>query len=105
MKKALKALTAVGTAALAVVGGICVYRKFFAKDEEFDELFEEDDLDETEDEILAFDSEDEIFEDEEITASAQKDSVEESLEKAEAPSAEEVVAVEAGCAEEDTDKE
>ena len=34
MKKTLKALTAVGTAALAVVGGICVYRKFFSKDEE-----------------------------------------------------------------------
>lgn len=83
MKKVLKTLTAIGTTALAVVGGICVYRKFFAKDEELDEVFEEDELmDEAEEEVPAFDSEEEIFEEEE------------------APSAEEVVAVEAGCPEE-----
>lgn len=105
MKKVFKTLTAVGTAALAVVGGICVYRKFFAEDEELDEIFEEDELDETEDEILAFDSEEEIFEEDEVAVPVQDDAVEEAAEKAEAPSAEEVVAVEAGCAEEDADKE
>lgn len=92
MKKVLKTLTAIGTTALAVVGGICVYRKFFAKDEELDEVFEEDELmDEAEEEVPAFDSEEEIFEEEEAAAPA---------EEAEAPSAEEVVAVEAGCPEE-----
>lgn len=84
MKKALKALTAVGTAALAVIGGICVYRKFFAKDEELDEVFDEDVLDEAEDDVIVFDSEEEIFEEDETAA----------------PTTDEVVAVEAGCPEE-----
>ena len=36
MKKAFKALTTLGGAALAVIGGIFVYRRFFAKEEELE---------------------------------------------------------------------
>ena len=94
MKKVLKTLTALCTTALAVVGGICVYRKFFAKDEELDEVFDDDEVFEEDDEVVAFESEDEIFEDEETVAAP----AEEAPAK-EAPSAEEVVSVEAGCSE------
>lgn len=71
MKKALKALTTLGTAVLAVIGGICVYRKFFAKDQELDEMFDEEDVSaDTEEEVKAFDDDSEIFEDEDAPAEA-----------------------------------
>ena len=50
MKKVLKTLTAVGTAALAVVGGVYIFRKFFAKEEELDEAFDDEELFEDEEE-------------------------------------------------------
>lgn len=66
MKKLVKALTAIGTAALAVAGGVLIFRKFFAKDEELDEAFDDEELfeEETEDSVKAFEDESEIFEDE-----------------------------------------
>jgi len=67
MKKVLRTLTAVGTAALAVVGGIYIFRKFFAKEEELDEAFDDDELfeeDPEEEDDNAFDIEEEIFEEE-----------------------------------------
>lgn len=67
MKKIVKTLTAVATASLAVIGGVYVFRKFFAKDEELDEAFDDEELFEAEsedDDIAAFDDESEIFEDE-----------------------------------------
>lgn len=71
MKKALKALTTLGTAALAVVGGICIYRKFFAKDNELDDMFDDEEVfEDTEEEVKAFDDESEIFEDEDTPAEA-----------------------------------
>lgn len=71
MKKFLKMLTALCTAALAIIGGLVIYQKFFKKDGEFDEDFDEDFDDEElfeedeEDDVSAFDNEDEIFEEEE----------------------------------------
>jgi hypothetical protein len=68
MKKLLKTITAVGTAALAVVGGLYIFRTFFNKDEELDEVFDDEELfdedTDTEEEVEAFDDESEIFEDE-----------------------------------------
>lgn len=65
MKKALKTLTALGTAALAVIGGLFLYRKFFLAEDDLDEDFDEDEeLFEDEDDLTAFDSEEEIFEEE-----------------------------------------
>ncbi|MBS6396231.1 MAG: hypothetical protein KH452_03625 [Clostridiales bacterium] len=77
MKKLFKALTTIGTAALAVVGGIYVYRKFFTKDEELDEAFDDEEVfeDTEEDEVPAFDSEDEIFEDEETPVTVSEEAV------------------------------
>lgn len=78
MKKLLRALTAVGTAALAVTGGICIYQKFFKKDEELDdafddeELFDEDQDDAEEDEVESFDTEEEIFAEESEAAPAEE---------------------------------
>lgn len=70
MKKVLKMLTAAGTAALAVVGGLFIYQKFFGKEEDFDEDFD-DDFDDDElfeedgaEDVTAFDDEEEIFEEE-----------------------------------------
>ena len=67
MKKALKALMTLGGAALAVVGGVFVYRRFFANEEEPEEDFDDEELFEEEDadEIDAFVEEEEIFEEEE----------------------------------------
>lgn len=71
MKKALKTLTTLGTAVLAVVGGICVYRKFFAKDKELDDMFDDEEVfEDSEEEVKAFDDESEIFEDEDTPAEA-----------------------------------
>ena len=66
MKKIVKTLATLFAAVLAVIGGLYVYRRFFAKDEELDEAFDEDNTacGEDEDEVNAFDTEDEIFEDE-----------------------------------------
>lgn len=78
MKKALKALTTIGGTALAIIGGVFVYRRFFQK-EELEEAFEDEELFEEEeaDDIAAFDDEEEIFEDEETTASSADISFEE----------------------------
>ncbi len=75
MKKALKALMTLGGAALAVVGGVFVYRRFFANEEELEEDFDDEELFEEEDEIDAFVEEEEIFEEEESadTASEKED--------------------------------
>ena len=67
MKKLLKTLMTLLAAVCAVIGGLYVYRRFFAKDEELDEVFDEDnaaDDDEEEDrakqrDIRAFVDEDE----------------------------------------------
>ena len=74
MKKFWKTVAFLGTAALAVTGGICLIRKFFNPDEELedfddDDLFEEDE-DDT-DEVEAFDNDAEIFEDEAKEAPAE----------------------------------
>lgn len=55
MKNIMKVLAAIGTAAAAAVGGFYLYRKFFAKDEELDDVFDDDedeDFDEDEEEIF-----------------------------------------------------
>ena len=70
MKKLLKTLMTLLAAVCAVIGGLYVYRRFFAKDEELDEergfefqyVFDDDE----EEEVSAFDTEEEIFEDEDI---------------------------------------
>lgn len=69
MKKFINTLMTIGGAALAIFGGICLYRKYFQKEDDFDEDFDDDDLfedldesEEDEEEIKAFDSEEEIFE-------------------------------------------
>lgn len=71
MKKFINTLMTIGGAALAIFGGICLYRKYFQKEDDFDEDFDDDDLfedldegEEDEEEIKAFDSEEEIFEEE-----------------------------------------
>ena len=68
MKKLLKTLMTLLAAVCAVIGGLYVYRRFFAKDEELDEVFDEDNAadDDEEEEVSAFDTEEEIFEDEDI---------------------------------------
>ena len=68
MKKLLKTLMTLLAAVCAVIGGLYVYRRFFAKGEELDEVFDEDNAadDEEEEEVSAFDTEEEIFEDEDI---------------------------------------
>ena len=68
MKKLLKTLMTLLAAVCAVIGGLYVYRRFFAKDEELDEVFDADNAadDEEEEEVSAFDTEEEIFEDEDI---------------------------------------
>lgn len=72
MKKLMNTLITIGGAALAIFGGICLYRKFFSTDE-FEEDFDDDDLfediedeEEEEEEVKAFDSEEEIFEEEPV---------------------------------------
>ena len=84
MKKFWKTVAFLGTAALAVTGGICLIRKFFNPDEELedfddDDLFEEDE-DDT-DEVEAFDNDAEIFEDEAKEAPAEEKSEAEPAEK------------------------
>lgn len=84
MKKFWKTVAFLGTAALAVTGGICLIRKFFNPDEELedfddDNLFEEDE-DDT-DEVEAFDNDAEIFEDEAKEAPAEEKSEAEPAEK------------------------
>lgn len=84
MKKFWKTVAFLGTAALAVTGGICLIRKFFNPDEELedfddDDLFEEDE-DDT-DEVEAFDNDAEIFEDEAKEAPAEEKSEAEPVEK------------------------
>lgn len=67
MKKAFKTIAAIGTAALAVVGGLYIFRKYFSNDEELEEVFDDEELfddDILEDEIDAFDEESEIFDEE-----------------------------------------
>ena len=77
MKKFLKTLMTLSTAALAVVGGLYVYRRFFAKDEELDEAFDEDNSvdEEEDDDVSAFDTEEEIFEDEDIPVQEAEDPI------------------------------
>lgn len=102
MKKLVKALTAIGTAALAVAGGVYVFRKFFAKDEELDEAFDDEELfgEETdEDAVEAFDDESEIFEDE-AEAPAKEEAAEEAAPAEEA--AEETAPTEEAAAPEET---
>lgn len=74
MKKTLKALTTIGGAALAVIGSIFVYRRFFNKKDEPDEAFEDEELfeedekdeeDDAEEETFAPAPEEEIFEEDE----------------------------------------
>ena len=69
MKKFMNTLMTVGGAALAIFGGLYLYRKYFQKEDDFDEDFDDDDLfedldeeEEEEEEVKAFDSEEEIFE-------------------------------------------
>lgn len=66
MKKLVKFLVTVGTAAAAVAGGIYLFQKYFSKEEELDNAFDDDELFEEEEseEVPAFESEEEIFEDE-----------------------------------------
>lgn len=98
MKKFWKTVAFLGTAALAVTGGICLIRKFFNPDEELDDfddddLFEEDDEDT--DEVEAFDNDAEIFEDESEEAPAEEnEEKEEKTEEAEDAPAEEAAAEE-----------
>lgn len=75
--KTLKALAALGGTALAVVGGISIYHKFFKKEEDLEDDFDDEELFE-EDETDTFDDE-EIFEEAEPSSAsdAGKDSVEE----------------------------
>lgn len=85
MKKLLKTLMTLLAAVCAVIGGLYVYRRFFAKDEELDEVFDEDNAadDDEEEEVSAFDTEEEIFEDEDIPV--QPASGEETSDDASAP--------------------
>lgn len=89
MKKFWKTVAFLGTAALAVTGGICLIRKFFNPDEELDD-FDDDDLFEEDgedtDEVEAFDNDAEIFEDEAEEAAAEEN---EKKEEAEETAAEE----------------
>ena len=81
MKKLFKTLTAVTGAALAIAGVLFLYQKFFRQDEEWDEDFDDEELFDTEDEddedsdIIAFDSEEEIFEEEPLTSSTDKEAI------------------------------
>lgn len=77
MKKFLKTLMTLSAAALAVVGGLYVYHRFFAKDEELDEAFDEDNSvdEEEDDDVSAFDTEEEIFEDEDIPVQEAEDPI------------------------------
>ena len=43
MKKIIKTLTTLFTAALAVAGGLLIYQKFFRKEEELEEDFDDED--------------------------------------------------------------
>ena len=82
MKKIFKSLTVLAGAVLAVAGGLFLYEKFFKKDEELDEDFDDEELfeDEDDEELDAFDSEDEIFEEEEkIPAKKEKEEPEEDI--------------------------
>lgn len=85
MKKIIKSLTALGTAALAIVGGVYIFRKFFAKDEELDEVFDDEDLfgeDDEDKEEESFDDDLEIFEDDAEEVEASEDTETETVEKA-----------------------
>lgn len=75
MKKIWKTLTALCTAALAVIGGFVIYQKFFKKDGEFDEDFDDEELfeEDEEDDVTAFDNEEEIFEEEDTAPSGKAD--------------------------------
>ena len=77
MKKFLKTLMTLSAAALAVVGGLYVYRRFFAKDEELDEAFDEDNSvdEEEDDDVSAFHTGEEIFEDEDIPVQEAEDPI------------------------------
>lgn len=68
--KTLKALAALGGTALAVVGGISIYHKFFKKEEDLEDAFDDEELfeEEDEDDVDTFDEE-EIFEEEPAPAS------------------------------------
>ena len=44
MKKFMNTLMTVGGAALAIFGGLYLYRKYFQKEDDFDEDFDDDDL-------------------------------------------------------------
>ena len=92
MKKFLKALTTLGGAALAVAGGILVYRRFFDKDRELKEAFDDEELfEEDDEEVTAFDSKEEIFEeDDPVKEAAPAKGPEET---AEVPKAEDKVSV------------
>ena len=92
MKKFLKALTTLGGAALAVAGGILVYRRFFDKDRELEEAFDDEELfEEDDEEVTAFDSKEAIFEQyEPVKESAPAKGPEET---AEVPKAEDKVSV------------
>ncbi len=92
MKKFLKALTTLGGAALAVAGGILVYRRFFDKDRELEEAFDDEELfEEDDEEVTAFDSKEEIFEeDDPVKEAAPAKGPEET---AEVPKAEDKVSV------------
>ena len=92
MKKFLKALTTLGGVALAVAGGILVYRRFFDKDRELEEAFDDEELfEEDDEEVTAFDSKEEIFEeDDPVKEAAPAKGPEET---AEVPKAEDKVSV------------
>ncbi len=75
--KTLKALVALGGTALAVVGGISIYHKFFKKEEDLEDAFDDEELfDEEEDDADTFDEE-EIFEEDEPAPDANEASVKE----------------------------